>query len=103
MVEIIYGILASIFSGGLLVLIYKTIFRTKTEGDSAIIMLVKQLQENVNSNNLQIKSLETELHLWRNKYYTELEEKNKLLEEIRKLRSALQKYNEIEASKITKN
>ena len=100
--NMVENFLLAAVGSGILVLIFKTIFRSKTESDSAIIMLVKQLQENVNANNAQIKLLEVELHLWRDKYYKELEEKNKLLDEIRKLRAALQKYNEIEASKIIK-
>ncbi|MBD3748947.1 MAG: hypothetical protein IE931_05580 [Sphingobacteriales bacterium] len=66
---------------------------TKKESYDATIMLVKQLQENVNSNNKEIKELKDEVHEWREKYYKELEEKNQLLEEIKKLWLQLQKIN----------
>lgn len=93
----ILGMLASatglIFSGGAFKLIVDRFSMTKNEQYTALIMLVEQLQKNVNENNDEITELKKEVKGWRDKYYTELDEKNKLSLEVNKLRLELQKFN----------
>ena len=56
-------------------------------------MLVDQLQKNVDENNKKVANLERTSAEWREKYYKEMEEKNKLANEVRKLTLELQRFN----------
>lgn len=87
------AIIGAFLSGGLGVTIFNRFGMSKKESGDALLMLVKQLQENVNANNQEIKELKAEVHQWRDKYYAELEEKNKLSIEMRQLKLQLQKIN----------
>ena len=73
---------AGIVSGGGIGLLLSRFSMTKKERTDSLFMLVKQLQENVNINNDEIKVLKEEIHNWRTKYYRELEQNNKLAEEL---------------------
>lgn len=86
-------IIGAFLSGGLGVTIFNRFGMSKKESGDALLMLVKQLQENVNANNLEIRNLKAEIDQWREKYYNELEEKNKLSTEMRQLKLQLQKFN----------
>lgn len=79
--------------GGLFVALINKFGRSQKEKDDYLLLLVKQLQENVNSNNDEIKILKKEVIDWRDKYYNELEEKNKLAGELRKVYAQLRKFN----------
>ncbi|MEB0248873.1 hypothetical protein QN344_01940 [Mucilaginibacter sp. 5B2] len=93
----LFGFAASavgaVFSGGLLKVIIDRFSMTKNEQYQALIMLVEQLQKNVDENNEKVARLEKDSAEWRDKYYTELEEKYKLANEVRKLTTELQKFN----------
>jgi len=93
-ITMILGAIGTFFSGGIAVAILSRFKMSKKEESEYILMLVKQLQENVNSNNEEIKKLKVEVDNWRDKYYTELEEKNKLSNELRTLRLELKKFNQ---------
>ena len=80
--------------GAMIGKIFEILFISKKDRGDALIMLVKQLQDNVNSNNEEIKQLKQEVTSWRDKYYTELEEKSKLQTELRQLRISLNKFNQ---------
>ncbi|PLW89993.1 hypothetical protein [Mucilaginibacter sp.] len=93
----LFGFAASavgaVFSGGVLKVIIDRFSMTKNEQYQALIMLVEQLQKNVDENNEKVARLEKDSAEWRDKYYTELEEKYKLANEVRKLTTELQKFN----------
>lgn len=93
----IIGMIAStaglIFSGGFLKIVFDRFSMTKNEQYTALIMLVEQLQKNVNENNDEITELKKDVREWRDKYYNELVEKNKLSLELSKLRMELHKFN----------
>jgi uncharacterized protein YlxW (UPF0749 family) len=93
----ILGLVASttgvLFSGGILKIVIDRFSMTKNEQYQALIMLVEQLQKNVDENNKKVEHLERTSAEWREKYYRELEEKNKLANEVRKLTAELQKFN----------
>lgn len=93
----LFGFAASavgaVFSGGVLKIIVDRFSMTKNEQYQALIMLVEQLQKNVDENNEKVARLEKDSAEWREKYYTELEEKYKLTNEVRKLTMELQKFN----------
>jgi hypothetical protein len=93
----IFGMMASavgaVFSGGILKVLVDRFSMTKNEQYSALIMLVEQLQKNVNENNDEIAELKRDVREWRDKYYKEFDEKNKLSMEVNKLRLELQKFN----------
>jgi hypothetical protein len=93
MVENVTLIISCLTSGGIIALIFKAVFRTRAEGDNATLMLVKQLQENVNANNAKMILLEDEVHKWREKYYLEYEEKIKVVDELRRVRVQLERFN----------
>jgi|SRR6185437_15209035 len=83
----------AVVSGGLLKVFIDRFSMTKNEQYTALIMLVQQLQKNVNENNDEIAELKRDVREWRDKYYKELDEKNKLSLEVNKLRLELQKFN----------
>jgi regulator of replication initiation timing len=93
----ILGMMASagglVCSGGLLKVLVDRFSMTKNQQYTALIMLVEQLQKNVNENNDEIAELKRDVRDWRDKYYKEFEEKNKLSLELNKLRLELQKFN----------
>jgi hypothetical protein len=93
----IIGLIAStaglLFSGGILKIIVDRFSMTKNEQYQALIMLVEQLQKNVDQNNEKVARLEKDSAEWRDKYYAELEEKNKLANEVRNLTTQLKKFN----------
>lgn len=86
--------LGTFLSGGFAAALLAHFRMSKKEESEYILMLVKQLQENVNSNNEEIKKLKAEVDNWRDKYYMELDEKNKLSQELRTLRLELKKFNQ---------
>jgi uncharacterized protein YlxW (UPF0749 family) len=93
----ILGLVASttgaVITGGLFKTLLDRVSLTKMDQYSTLVMLVEQLQRNVNENNDKIRELEKEVNEWRDKYYKELDEKNKLSNEVRQLRLELQKFN----------
>jgi len=93
----IFGMMASagglVCSGGLLKVLVDRFSMTKNEQYQALIMLVEQLQKNVDENNKKVAHLEEISTKWREKYYKELEEKNKLADVVRKLTTQLEKFN----------
>jgi hypothetical protein len=91
-------IVSSFLTGGIAQLVLNKFWMSKKEEGNYLLLLVKQLQANVNANNEEIIVLKAEIHQWRDKYYAELEEKNKLTMELRQLRLHLQKYNDKPAS-----
>lgn len=86
-------IVGAMLTGGVGVSLLNRVGMSKKDQGDYLLMLVKQLQENVNTNNEEIKSLKSEVHQWREKYYAELQEKDKLSEQIRKMSQQLQKFN----------
>ena len=94
----IITVFATLFSGGVFVALVNKYGRSKKDKDDYLLMLVKQLQENVNSNYDEIKLLKVEVVNWRDKYYAEVEEKNKLAAELRKVYSELRKFNQHQTS-----
>jgi hypothetical protein len=91
--EVWNAILAAM-GGGMLVKLFDLIFMSKKDKGDALIMLVRQLQENVNFNNDEIRELKAEVNNWRDKYYKELEEKNRLSDELRLVRLSLNRFSE---------
>jgi len=93
----LFGLIASavgaVCTGGVLKVIIDRFSMTKNEQYQALIMLVEQLQKNVDENNEKVARLERDSAEWREKYYTEMEEKYKLANEVRKLTMELQKFN----------
>lgn len=93
LLETIASLLVPFFGGGAAIKIFDHFSVSKKDQNDYILLLVKQLQENVNSNNQEIQSLKKEVDDWRNKYYAELDEKNKLSEELRKVTHELERFN----------
>ncbi len=91
--ETIVTSVGTFFTGGLATILIPRLTMTKNEQYQALIMLVEQLQKNVNENNDEITVLKKEVRGWREKYYNELDEKNKLSVEVSKLNLELQKFN----------
>ena len=93
----LFGLIASavgaVFSGGILKVVVDRFSMTKNEQYQALIMLVEQLQKNVDENNKKVTQLEKDATQWREKYYLELEEKNKLANDVRMLTAELKKFN----------
>jgi serine/threonine protein phosphatase PrpC len=83
----------AILSGGFLKILADRFSMSKNEQYQALIMLVEQLQKNVDENNKKVSHLERTSAEWREKYYKELEEKNKLANDVRKLTLELQRFN----------
>lgn len=94
MITTIITALGTFLSGGFAAALLSRFKMSKKEESEYILLLVKQLQENVNSNNEEIKKLKVEVDNWRDKYYNELDEKNKLSQELRTLRNELRKFNQ---------
>lgn len=91
--ETIATLIVPFFGGGAAIKIFDRFTISKKDQNDYILLLVKQLQENVNANNIEIQSLKKEVDDWRNKYYSELDEKNKLSEELRKVTHELERFN----------
>jgi hypothetical protein len=91
--ETIVTSVATFLTGGLATILIPRLTMTKNEQYQALIMLIEQLQKNVNENNDEIIVLKRDVREWRDKYYKELDEKNKLSLEVNKLRLELQKFN----------
>lgn len=93
----ILGLVAStvgaVFTGGVFKTLADRLSMTKNEQYTALVMLVEQLQKNVNENNHEITELKKDVKDWREKYYKELEEKNKLALEVSKLSGQLKIFN----------
>lgn len=93
----ILGLVASttgvLVTGGVLKVVIDRFSMTKNEQYQALIMLVEQLQKNVDENNKKVAHLDRISTEWREKYYKELEEKNKLADVVRKLTTQLEKFN----------
>ncbi|MBB6131339.1 hypothetical protein [Mucilaginibacter lappiensis] len=93
----VLGLVAStigaVFTGGVFKTFVDRFSMTKNEQYNALVMLVEQLQRNVNENNHEITLLKNDVKDWREKYYKELEEKNKLALEVSKLSSQLKIFN----------
>jgi site-specific DNA-adenine methylase len=87
------GAVGAVLSGGLLKILIDRFSMTKNEQYQALVMLVDQLQKNVNETNKKVSHLEKEANEWREKYYKELDEKNKLANEVRKLTTQLERFN----------
>ena len=87
------SIIGAALSGGILKVLIDRVSMSKNEQYQGLIMLVEQLQKNVDENNRKISHLERTSAEWREKYYKELDEKNKLANEVRKLTLELQKFN----------
>lgn len=93
MQETYLQIIGAIISGGILVKLWDRFFLSKKDQNDVMILLIEQLQRNVNENNEKLKTLEAEVEKWKNKYYDELEAKNNLNHEVRKLKIELAKFN----------
>ena len=85
--------MAAVFSGGVFKTLADRFSMSKNEQYQALIMLVEQLQKNVDENNKKVSHLEKTSMEWREKYYKELQEKNKLADVVRKLTTQLEKFN----------
>jgi peptidoglycan hydrolase CwlO-like protein len=101
MVTNIITLLGAILGGGI---VFKTvtdrISMTKQEQYQALVMLVEQLQKNIAANDNKLGALdkkcmelEKEVDNWRRLYYEEMEAKNKLIDEVRRLTNELKKFN----------
>lgn len=92
--EMTLTIIGALLTGGIGVTLLNRFGMSKKDESDYMLMLVRQLQDSVNANNEEIKILKVEVSQWREKYYTELEQKNKLADEVRQLRLQLQKFNQ---------
>lgn len=92
--EHILSLIGMLFTGGALVAIINKYGFGRKEKNDYMLLLIKQLQENVNTNNEEIKNLKNDVVHWRDKYYAELEEKNKLVAELRKVSAELRRFNQ---------
>ena len=92
-IETLIAAIVPFIGGGAFIKIFDRFTVSKKDQNDYILMLVKQLQENVNSNNQEIQTLKKEVDDWRAKYYAELDEKNKLSEELRKVTHELERFN----------
>lgn len=101
MVTNIIALLGAILGGGI---VFKTVTdrlsMTKQEQYQALVMLVEQLQKNIAANDNKLGALdkkcmelEKEVDNWRRLYYEEMEAKNKLIDEVRRLTNELKKFN----------
>jgi hypothetical protein len=93
MQEAYVQLIIALISGGILVKVWDRLFLSKKDQNEVMILLIEQLQRNVNENNEKLKLLEAEVEKWKNKYYDELEAKNSINHELRKLKTELAKFN----------
>ena len=93
-IDHVITLIGTLVTGGFLVGLVNKYGFSKKEKNDYLLLLVKQLQENMTANNEEIRLLKNDVVHWREKYYQELEEKNKLAAELRKVYSELKKFNQ---------